>query len=199
MLVVGFDLDLTLLESRPGIRASLEALSAETGVPIDADVVIGRLGQKLEDELAEWFPAQDVSHACERYRAHYWDLCVDGGTRLMPGARESVDAVHERGGRAIAVTAKAEPHSHRCLDTVGLELDGVVGHVHGEEKGKALRELGAHIYVGDTIADVRAGVIAGTTAIGVATGMHSAAELADAGADLVLESLTAFPGWFASH
>src|SRR4051812_4054047 len=189
MLVVGFDLDLTLLESRPGIRASLNALSVETGVAIDADIVIARLGAKLEDELGEWFPADDVPSACERYRAHYWDLCVDSGTLLMPGARASVDAVHARGGRAFAITAKSEPHSHRCLDVVGLKMDGVVGHVHGDEKATALRELGAHIYVGDTIADVRAGVTAGVVAAGVATGMHNADELRDAGADYVFASL----------
>ena len=51
MLTVGFDLDMTLIDSRPGIRASLRALTEETGVPIDADVVIGRLGPKLEWEL----------------------------------------------------------------------------------------------------------------------------------------------------
>src|SRR5689334_7543536 len=101
-LVVGFDLDMTLLDSRPGIRLSLNALSTETGVPIDADVVIGRLGPKLEHELAHWFPLEDVPAMCERYRAHYYDLCVDGGTLLLPGARESVEAVHARGARVLA-------------------------------------------------------------------------------------------------
>jgi phosphoglycolate phosphatase len=199
MLTVGFDLDLTLLESRPGIRRSLDALSAETGVAVDPDVVIARLGAKLEDELSEWFPAKDVPHACERYRAHYWEFCVDGGTLLMPGARSSVDAVHALGGRAFAITAKAEAHSHRCLDTVGLALDGVIGHVHGDEKATALRAIGAQIYIGDTISDVRAGVAANAIAIGVATGMHNAEELGAAGANPVFASLDEFPAWLAAQ
>ena len=33
-LVVGFDLDMTLVDSRPGIVATLEALRAETGAPV---------------------------------------------------------------------------------------------------------------------------------------------------------------------
>jgi phosphoglycolate phosphatase len=177
----------------------MEALSAETGVAIDPDVVIARLGPKLEEELAYWFPASEVAHACERYRAHYWDLCVDGGTLLMSGARQSIDAVHARGGRAFAITAKSEPHSHRCLDVVGLELDGVVGHVHGEEKATALREIGAQIYVGDTIADVRAGVAANVISIGVTTGMHNEDDLRDAGADHVFASLDEFPAWLAAQ
>ena len=56
-MTVGFDLDMTLVDSRPGIRASMRALTEETGVPVDVDVVINRLGPKLEWELAHWFPA----------------------------------------------------------------------------------------------------------------------------------------------
>src|SRR3954454_16501796 len=52
-LVVGFDLDLTLVDPRPGVRAAFEALIAETGVTIDIDTVLGRLGPPLEVELAE--------------------------------------------------------------------------------------------------------------------------------------------------
>ena len=36
-LVVGFDLDLTLMDSRPGIAAAYRALTARTGVYVDAD------------------------------------------------------------------------------------------------------------------------------------------------------------------
>jgi phosphoglycolate phosphatase len=196
-VVIGFDLDMTLLDSRPGIRLSLGALSAETGVPIDADVVIGRLGPKLEDELAHWFPIEDVPAMCARYRAHYYEHCVDGGTFLLPGARASVEAVHARGGRVLAVTAKSEPLSKRCLDEVGLRADVIVGHVHGDEKRDALIEHGATAYVGDTIADVRAAVDAGVHAIGVATGMHDVDELTAAGATIVMRSLEEFPAWLA--
>ena len=195
MFVVGFDLDMTLLDSRPGIVASLAALSDETGVFIDSDVVINRLGPKLEWELAQWFPEDDVPAAAERYREHYWHHCVHGGTLLLPGARASVAAVRARGGRAIAVTAKSERLSHRCLETVDLAVDHVVGHVWGDEKRDALAANNAAVYVGDTIADIEAGVAAGADAVGVATGMHTARELHAAGATAVFSSLVEFPGW----
>ena len=35
-LVVGFDLDMTLIDTRPGIAAVWDALAAETGVTIDS-------------------------------------------------------------------------------------------------------------------------------------------------------------------
>jgi FMN phosphatase YigB (HAD superfamily) len=56
-LVVGFDLDLTLLDSRPGVAATYRALSAAIGVHIDAELAASRLGPPLETELANWLPA----------------------------------------------------------------------------------------------------------------------------------------------
>ena len=55
-LVVGFDLDMTLIDTRPGIAAVWDALSAETGVPIDSAAAVSRLGPPLSEELALWFP-----------------------------------------------------------------------------------------------------------------------------------------------
>jgi phosphoglycolate phosphatase len=181
MLTVGFDLDMTLVDSRPGIRASMAALTQETGVPVDVDVVIERLGPKLEWELAQWFPAEQVAHACKRYRAHYWEHCVDGGTILLPGARPAVDAVRARAGRVVVVTAKSESLAHRCLEEVGLELDLVVGHVYGDEKR-----------------DVKSALDASATAVAVTTGPDDRHALLASGADVVLDSLAEFPAWLAA-
>ena len=198
MLTVGFDLDMTLVDSRPGIRASMAALTHETGVPIDVEIVIDRLGPKLEWELAQWFPADQVAHACKRYRAHYWEHCVGAGTLLLPGAQAAVDAVRARSGRVLIVTAKSESLAHRCLKTVGLKADAVVGHVYGDEKRDALREHGATIYVGDTVTDVQSALDASATAVGVTTGPDDATELLAAGAGVVLESLAEFPAWLST-
>ena len=35
----------------------MEALAQESGVAIDVDVVLSRLGPKLEWEIGQWFPA----------------------------------------------------------------------------------------------------------------------------------------------
>jgi phosphoglycolate phosphatase len=198
MLTVGFDLDMTLVDSRPGIRASMAALTQETGVPVDVDVVIERLGPKLEWELAQWFPAEQVAHACKRYRAHYWEHCVDGGTILLPGARPAVDAVRARAGRVVVVTAKSESLAHRCLEEVGLELDLVVGHVYGDEKRDALVSHRAAIYVGDTVTDVKSALDASATAVAVTTGPDDRHALLASGADVVLDSLAEFPAWLAA-
>ena len=57
---VGFDLDMTLIDSRPAIMAAFAAVSRDTGTRIGLDQVDSRLGIKLEDELGFWFPPEAV-------------------------------------------------------------------------------------------------------------------------------------------
>ena len=194
MLVVGFDLDMTLIDSRPGIEATFEALSRRTGVHVDAELVVSRLGPTLETELAEWYPAEDVVSAADAYRELYVELGVPG-TTLLPGAQDAVAVVQEIGGQTLVVTAKYEPNAVLCLAHVGLEVDRVFGWLHGREKGAKLAEHGAGVYVGDTPSDMIGARVADAVAVAVTTGPHGADELVQAGADVVLESLVEFRPW----
>ena len=62
-MIIGFDLDMTLVDSRPGILATYRALSARTGVPIDAELAVSRLGPPLEVEIGHWYPPEQVTTA----------------------------------------------------------------------------------------------------------------------------------------
>jgi phosphoglycolate phosphatase len=193
---VGFDLDLTLINSRPAIMAAWSAVSAELGVPIDLDEVDQRMGIKLEDEVGYWFPADGQQAAADSYRRHYVRL-ASRLTFLLPGATEALHAVRQAGERAVIVTAKHQVSVQPSLDSVGLRADEVFTHVHGPEKAAVLARLGAAIYVGDTPADMAAGQTAGAVAVGVPTGSFSRADLLATGAGVVLESLTQFAPWYA--
>jgi phosphoglycolate phosphatase len=198
-LTVGFDLDMTLIDSRPGIKATYEVLSAETGVPIDADLAVSRLGPPLEEELRNWFPAQRIAAVADRYRALYPRHAITPN-RALPGAGEALRAVREAGGRAIVVTAKAEENARLHLSHLGLEPDVVIGWLWAEAKADALRAHGASVYVGDHTGDVRGAKKAGALSVVVPTGPCGAEELREAGADVVLEGgLPDFPAWFAGH
>ncbi|MFB8755676.1 HAD family hydrolase [Streptomyces sp. NPDC059852] len=197
-LTVGFDLDMTLIDSRPGIHACYRALSERTGTYIDADLAVTRLGPPLEEELANWFPAERVAAVAEEYRAMYPAFAVTATTAL-PGAREAIAAVQEAGGRAIVVTAKHEPNAKLHMEHLGLEPDAVVGDLWAERKAVALREHGASVYVGDHQGDIRAARAAGALSVTVATGPFDAAQLAELGADVVLADLTGFPDWLAGY
>jgi phosphoglycolate phosphatase len=198
-LTVGFDLDMTLIDSRPGIKATYEVLSAETGVPIDADLAVTRLGPPLAEELVHWFPAEQVPQMGDRYRELYPEHAITP-TAAMPGAREAIRAVQAAGGRAIVVTAKHEGNAKLHVEHLGLEPDAVIGRLWAEAKAEALHEHGAAVYVGDHVGDVRGAKTAGALSVVVPTGPCGGAELRQAGADVVLEGgLPDFPAWLAGH
>jgi phosphoglycolate phosphatase len=192
MITVGFDLDLTLADTRDGIAAACERLSAETGVFIDSAVVVSRLGPPLETELAHWFPAEDVPAMAARYREFYGEVAVPV-TVAMPGAAAAVDAVRARGGRVLVVTAKNQRDAEATVRFLGLDVTHVVGALFGSGKGAALREHGASAYVGDHVADVDAARAAEVRSVGVATGPYGENELLAYGADIVLPDLWVFP------
>jgi uncharacterized protein len=195
-LVVGFDLDMTLADTRPGVIASFEALNRELGVAIDGDLAASRLGPPLEAELAEWLPAEGIAAAAAVYRKHYATLGVSG-CQLLPGAAEAIAAVHAAGGRVMVVTAKSTPLAHAVLEWLGIEVGDVIGDRWGPTKGDALAEHNARMYVGDHASDVAAARRCGAVAVTAATGPLDEAALRDAGADVVFTSLTEFPAWFA--
>ncbi|OON72352.1 haloacid dehalogenase [Streptomyces tsukubensis] len=196
--VVGFDLDMTLIDSRPGIGAAYEALVEETGARIDIDLVISRLGPPLEEELINWFPADRVPGIADRYRELYPQYAIEP-TRALDGARESIAAIRAAGGKAVVVTAKYQPNAELHLAHLGIEPDAIIGSLWAEAKGEALREHGASVYVGDHTGDVRGARTAGALSVGVTTGPCDAEELRAAGADVILGDLTEFPAWLDAH
>ncbi|MEU3606721.1 HAD family hydrolase [Streptomyces sp. NPDC035033] len=197
-LTVGFDLDLTLLDTRPGIKAAFEAFSERYGVAIDADLVVTRLGPPLEQEMAHWVPAEHVPEMTARYRALYADHAI-APTVPMPGARDALDAVREAGGRTVVVTAKNGPDAERHFAHLGIAPDAIVGRLFAEAKAEALRAHGASVYVGDHVGDVRGAKAADAFSVAVATGPCSPEELHEAGADVVLKDLTDFRAWWKTY
>jgi phosphoglycolate phosphatase len=220
VLVVGFDLDMTLIDSRPGIAAAYRALSEQTGVYVDIDAAVARLGPPLEWEIGHWFPAERVSAAVAAYRLLYPRYAIEP-SRPLPGARDALAAVRAAGGRVVVVTAKKTELARLHLDRLGLKVDGLAGPLRGpgprrvgrtvtdnvdiaveqdlgfwaEGKARALTEHAATVYVGDHTLDMVAARAARVVGVGVATGPCTADELRRAGADAVLAGLDGFAAW----
>ena len=193
---VGFDLDMTLIDSRRAILATWSALAAETGVPVDLADVDRRLGAKLEDEIAQWFPAGQRDAAVAGYRRHYLTVAAELTTAL-PGAPAALAAVRQAGEAAVIITAKHVSSVGPSLAVAGLSGDDLFTNVHGTEKAAVLARLCAAAYVGDTPADMQAATAAGVAAVAVPTGSFPAGDLRAAGADVVLGTLHEFPAWYA--
>ena len=189
---------MTLIDSRPGIRKVYDLLAAETGTFIDSELAVSRLGPPVEEELANWFPAESLREVANRYRALY-ALHGVADCLALPGAHDALAAVRKHGGRTLVVTGKHTPNARLNLDALDLSVDALYGSVFGPEKGTVLREEGATVYVGDHLGDIIGARTADAVAVAVTTGPYSADELRAAGADVVLPDLTAFPDWLASH
>jgi phosphoglycolate phosphatase len=144
-----------------------------------------------------FIPDVPYADALAVYRARYLShgLAMQS---LLPGAREALELVTAAGYRVVVISAKKDTHVRAVLETVGLDgfVDHVVGERFAETKSDALRETGALVYVGDHVGDVMGARGAGAVAVAVATGPTSAADLAAAGADIVLDDLTGWGAWW---
>lgn len=193
---IGFDLDMTLLDTSRGIVDTLNVLAVEENVRIDTDEVLADIGTPWGELIRRFFPDDRANHATERFRDLYLEYGLDHQT-AMPGARDALEAVRRDGVHPVVVTARYDVTARACLAKAGFDVgDDVTGSVHGHEKGRVLKEHGAVAYVGDAIADVHGAHAADTYAVGVATGPATESELRTAGADAVLADLTTFVEWW---
>ncbi|WP_445257661.1 HAD hydrolase-like protein [Nocardioides aurantiacus] len=193
-LVVGFDLDMTLIDTVPGFAATLAVLGAELGVELPIAELTGNLGPPLDLVLAPHVPAADVPAAIARFREIYPGTAVTP-TPATVGAAEALAAVRRHGGRTLLVTGKFTPNARLHVEHLGLDVDVVEGEVWGGAKGAVLQRHGAHLYVGDHVHDVEGARAAGVPSVSVLTGGCTAEELREAGTDVVLDDLTDFPAW----
>ena len=193
-LVIGFDLDLTLVDSADGITAALAEAGRRLGVTVEPERLQPLLGLPLEDMLRHFVDDSRVEELKNLYRALYPSIGVPA-TKLLPGAKEAVEAIHDHRGRVVVVSAKIESAVRQVLDHVQLRVDAVFGERFAESKGAVLRELDADVFVGDHPGDMIGATWAGTYAMGVTTGSHDSVALREAGADVIFTDLLDFPYW----
>ncbi|PZF81885.1 haloacid dehalogenase [Jiangella anatolica] len=197
-LTIGFDLDLTLVDSAEGIKVSMTEAFRRVGVDVDPQRLLPMIGLPLETTLRAFIDEDRVPEVRDLYRELYPTLGIPG-TKALPGAVEAIDAIHAHHGTVLVVSAKIESAVRAVLAHVGLPVDDVIGERFAETKGAALQERGADVYVGDHPGDMVGARTAGVYAIGVTTGGHDAVALREAGADVVFADLLDFPYWLDDY
>jgi len=197
--LVLFDLDGTLVDSTPGIVASVRHAAAALGLPEPTPAQLrAMIGPPLQDgfALVLGVPLPDVPRAVAAYREHYaagalLDVTVHDG---VPGL---LDALTADGATLAVATSKPAPFAVRVLEHTGLRpafatvhgatLDGVVRH----KDQVVAAALAAHphgrdpVLVGDRSHDVLGAAAHGLPCIGAGWGPAEDGELAAAGAALV--------------
>jgi phosphoglycolate phosphatase-like HAD superfamily hydrolase len=197
-LVVGFDLDMTLIDTVPGFRDVLLALGEELGVAFPVEEMTAKLGPPLEMLLEPYLAPERIAAAGDRFRALYPHHAI-ANVPAFRGAHEAVAAVRRHGGRVVVVTGKFPENARLHLDHIGFDVDHLEGWVWGVGKADVLRREGASIYVGDHVHDVEGALAADAISVSVLTGGCTRAELEEAGTHVVLEDLTQFPAWLDAH
>ena len=197
--LVLFDLDGTLVDSTPGIWASVSAAAAALGLPEPTpEQLRGMVGPPLQDgfALVLGVPPGDVPRAVAAYRAHYSAGALLDAT-VYPGVPELLAALVEAGATLAVATSKPEPFAVRLLTHAGLlpsfasvhgaTFDGTVRH----KDQVVAAALAAHpdgerpVLIGDRAHDVLGAAAHGLLCIGAGWGPAPPGELAEAGAAVV--------------
>ncbi len=165
-----FDLDGTLIDSAPGLRAAACAMLADLDLPQpDLRTVIGFIGRgapTLVERALHWAGADPAAHpgALRSFLDHY-DRDPLSGTTLYPGAQALLDRLAARGLKLGLCTNKPEAPARAILAALSLgPFDAVLGGdslpVRKPDPAPLLRvisDLGAKpsgtVYVGDSITD----------------------------------------------
>ncbi|GEP35746.1 hydrolase [Nocardioides szechwanensis] len=197
-LVVGFDLDMTLIDTVPGFGAVLEVLGDELGVTFPVLEMTAQLGPPLETMLSGHLDEDAIGPAGDRFRELYPAHAISS-VPVLEGAHEAIAAVRRHGGRVLVVTGKYPRNAELHVEHLGLDIDLLEGWVWGVGKADVLRREGAAIYVGDHVHDVEGALAAGVLSVSVLTGGCTRAELEAAGTHVVLDGLADFPSWLDAH
>ena len=207
-----FDLDGTLIDSAPGIHASIDhALTALGLAPLPVAQLPQWIGPPLRESFARVLPdAAVVETAVARYREHY---AAQGWAahRVYPGIPELLHQLGDGGAQLAIVTSKVERYARQIVQAAhwGQHFRAVYGvgeaSAHSEKAAQIARAVrdfavaaGASTMLGDRHYDIAGARANGVQALGALWGYGTRAELLDAGADAVFAAPAALAQWATS-
>lgn len=201
-----FDFDGTLADSYSGIAASVNHVRALHNLPpLPESEVRCHVGRGPAYLLQHTVPGADVDRDVAAYRAHHPSVMV-AGTRLLPGAAETIAALKRHGLRVGVCSNKPRPFTETLLAAFGLAtyVDVVVGPDDVPRPKPApdmlllaLRRLALTaaeaLYVGDMEVDIVTARGAGVRVWVAPTGSDEVAVLEAARPDRLLRDLRELP------
>jgi phosphoglycolate phosphatase len=198
-----FDLDGTLTDSAPGLVICIRYALDELGIePPDAGTMRTFLGPPLWVTFRDHFglDEEQVVRAIELYRERYHDTGMFENT-VYDGIRDTLEALRDANIRMAIATSKPEYSATRILEHFDLaqyfefigadDLEGsrasktkVIAHVLANTGLDPIAQR--MIMVGDRRHDVEGAASHGIDTIGVLWGYGDHAELANAGARVIV-------------
>jgi HAD superfamily hydrolase (TIGR01509 family) len=196
-----FDIDGTLVDSNYLHVDAWERAAADAGFPVSAwhlHRAIGKDSAKLLETVFVDATDEQRDRAKELHSEYYTGMA--SRLKVLPGARELLAAVAERGMKVVLATSAPEDELEMLRDVLEVE-DAVwsvtsAGDVETAKPEPDIVEVALKkgetdadgaIFVGDSIWDVKAAAAAGVQTIGVRSGGISEEELRGAGAIAVYD------------
>ena len=205
MVVVGFDLDMTLVNSSEGICHAMSEILQKNGITsITKDDIYQTIGVPLRDAFALWIEEDKVDAVVAEYRAAFDELALHRITPL-PFAMEALKALQElkekNSVKVLVVSSRQGDSLERILDSQNMTnyFDVIQGGLFGEEKGKFLKEHNAAVYIGDHTGDIMGAKFAGALSIAVTTGPITKEVLEKSKPDHLWNDLSPFPNWLDAY
>ena len=198
-----FDCDGTLVDSQHDIvEAMRRCFEGEKLAPPDRHLVLSVIGLSLPYAMARLVPQAEPDyheHLAAQYKLAFQAMRSANGVAepLYPGISDLITALDEEGWMLGVATGKSDRGLALCLTRHDLidrfvtlqTADRHPSKPHPSMAFEAIAEAGAvpetTVMIGDTSYDMEMGVNAGTRALGVGWGYHSADELIAAGAHAV--------------
>lgn len=202
-----FDCDGTLVDSQANICLAMEhAFEAAELAPPPRERTRRIVGLSLVEAMRMLLPgAANAMHRdlAEKYKAAFFILRGNGlvDEPLYDGIAGVLSKLDEDGWMLGVATGKSDLGLERCLDHHAIKglfvtlqtADRHPSKPHPSMIYQAMADAGADrkstIMIGDTVYDIHMGKAAGCRTIGVNWGYHPVAELREAGADMIAESM----------
>ncbi|OTO71698.1 MULTISPECIES: HAD-IA family hydrolase [unclassified Enterococcus] len=203
--IVLFDLDGTLTDSSEGILNSIRYMLEKKGLAIsDTETLRSFIGPPLADSLKALYEISEAEaqEAVESYREYYADQGIKQLT-VYPDVEKMLTDLSEDYSLAIA-TSKPEFFAEQVIENTGLTkyFTGIFGADLAGDRSKkadvityALEQLEGDtaVMVGDRKFDILGAKDNQLKSIGVLYGFGDRQELAEAGADLLVEKALEIP------
>jgi phosphoglycolate phosphatase len=212
MRLIVFDCDGTIVDSQAGIVLSMEhAFKSLRMVPPTRAQTLSVIGLSLPEAFSALAPEAEAGtrlELAEHYKRAFRELDADPMDLdlLFPNAKEIIEALAATEGTMLGIATGKSRRGvdrlfdrecwHRHFSTVQT-ADDHPSKPHPSMVLAAMRETGATpaatVVVGDTSYDMQMARAAGCGSIGVAWGYHTAEELTEAGASVIIEKFEQLP------
>lgn len=199
-----FDLDGTLVDSLPGIAASLNRTLTAHGLPGHSDAMVRSfIGDGLRNLILRAAPKGAepalIDSLLALYRKDY-DLGWASGTTVYPGIHPLLDELRQSGFSMSVLSNKVHEFTVEMVRSIFPSIpfavvlgqrEGVPHKPHPAGALQVAEMLGADpadcVVIGDSTMDVQTAVNAGMRPIAVSWGYHDRDRLIAAGADEIID------------